>query len=949
MNYTKVSRTASLRSARIAADIQTLINNRSYYKFQYTPLTGPLPGLNFEQQTEDAINDIGNMSYGSYEIANQALTTADQAYNAAQSAIEIANHAETTAQNAQTTANNAATAAANAQTTADNAATAAAAAQTTADNAVTAAAAAQTTADNAQTAADNAQTSADSAANAATAAQTTANQALTSVNELTFLTHYDNVTDTVDFNNYVDVQRWYMMATDNLHSPEKAKGWLTVDNDYNDTMCRHIFISEATGSVYSRFGHIVEDSDPATVDSWSEWYKLTTAAELDAAVTSLTGSITGLTTRVTTAEENITTLTNGLQTANSNVTALTTRVTTAEGNITTVTNGLAAHVSDFDNPHKVTAAQLGLASAYKFKGSIAVYADLPTAGQQQGDTYNIETADPDHNIKAGDNVSWDGTQWDTLGGNVDLTELTAAVATAQGTADTAKTNAATAQTTANNALPKAGGTMTGPLTLAADPTAALGAATKQYVDSAVAGAGGGDVSAAADNAFTGNNTFAGTSTYNGAVTFTNPGTATNSAITRGYAMDTFLAKDGGTLTGPLTLSGGPTANLMAATKKYVDDAVAGGGGDVTAAGNNTFTGSNVFENDLRVTSGAVGGVDVGGVLTLGYRGGGVTQTRISSNTNGAITYLCGNGTTHTFAHDNSGGIAGNLVTISGTSTSAKLALANNSATIISTANNLMIGSVTKLIGLYPEAADNTAGMRLSNAAEAISTDYSVLSLQNNTNLTYANNAALQVGSFKFLEIDKETKNLIIMSEQSGNIQFIAGAQGNNTATFDTAGNLSIANGLTVGSTNQPGANTGVIRAGNAENCLYFTGTAENTYYATPNTGNTISYQAAANCYLINCSINNPSNLTMNFSGMNFKATIGSVPYMTKTLSFFIYLGTTVPTVAWTFPTGAAVYYPSGTAPTLTANAANIINVIAIVDDTDSFSIQVCDTVAIPYA
>ena len=71
------------------------------------------------------------------------------------------------------------------------------------------------------------------------------------------------------------------------------------------------------------------------------------------------------------------------------------------------------------------------------------------------------------------------------------------------------------------------------------------------------------------------------------------------------------------------------------------------------------------------------------------------------------------------------------------------------------------------IGFYPETADNTAGMRLSNQAEAISTDYSVFSLQNNHNINYANNAALQVGSFKFLEIDKTTKDLAIMAETGG--------------------------------------------------------------------------------------------------------------------------------------------------------------------------------------
>ena len=35
----------------------------------------------------------------------------------------------------------------------------------------------------------------------------------------------------------------------------------------------------------------------------------------------------------------------------------------------------------------------------------------------------------------------------------------------------------------------------------------------------------------------------------------------------------YLPKSGGTLTGALTLKGAPTADLQAATKKYVDDSI----------------------------------------------------------------------------------------------------------------------------------------------------------------------------------------------------------------------------------------------------------------------------------------------------------------------------------------------------------------------------------------
>lgn len=84
-----------------------------------------------------------------------------------------------------------------------------------------------------------------------------------------------------------------------------------------------------------------------------------------------------------------------------------------------------------------------------------------------------------------------------------------------------KTNAdaaAAAQTTANAALPKAGGTMTGYITLNGDPTSALHAATKQYTD-------------------------------------------------------TFLSKAGGTMTGYITLHASPSSANHAATKGYVDAAI----------------------------------------------------------------------------------------------------------------------------------------------------------------------------------------------------------------------------------------------------------------------------------------------------------------------------------------------------------------------------------------
>lgn len=62
------------------------------------------------------------------------------------------------------------------------------------------------------------------------------------------------------------------------------------------------------------------------------------------------------------------------------------------------------------------ATKAEIANVYKWKGSKNTYAELPTENQEVGDVYNIVTADPTHDILAGDNVAWDGTKWDKLGG-----------------------------------------------------------------------------------------------------------------------------------------------------------------------------------------------------------------------------------------------------------------------------------------------------------------------------------------------------------------------------------------------------------------------------------------------------------------------------------------------------------------------------------------------------
>ena len=787
-HYSNVVKAMIARSNARAADIADKIQARAYYQFQYVPPAGPLPGWLMEQQTEDAINEIGNIAYSSDEIAREAREIAQQAYNAAQAAIEMATNALTAAQNAQQTADTALNTANTAVTKADNAQASANAAQQAAD-------AAQKSANDAQTSADNAQSTADTAIKNASQALSAANEAKASADQsnqrldvlepiVDTLRWYENVTDNIDFNTRVELERAFLQGTANTNGPVAGPGWLDVDDDYNETYIRQKFIAQADGACYVRFGTIVPDSSPIEVSSWTGWVKYALASELTSAVETINTSITSINGEITTIKGDITSI-------EGDITELQGSLGSAEGDITAVTNALAAHKADYDNPHKVTAAQLGLATVYKYKGSVATYADLPTTGQKVGDVWNVETADPDHGIKAGDNVAWDGAQWDILGGNHDLS----------GYAQLNLANTFTALNAFRANIAVSSGTKAGSqgqIILGNKPQSAT---VQANITSSTTGALNYIATENAGHYFRIGNATASTSiTTNDSETailshnafefarITNVGVAkwlgnANTATKletahtiNGVPFDgtkdiviksgqgEFLPLTGGTVTGPIYLpSTTPTTDTQAVTKKYVDDSVAGaGGGDVTAAGNNNFTGVNTFNN--------------------------------STN----------------FSND------------------------------VRVARRLYVGS-------------------------------------------------------------------------------------------------------------QGGTGNGVISADNTENCLYFCGTAENTYYSTPNTGNTISYQAAANVYLINTSVNDATSLTMNFSNMNFHATVGSVPYMCKTLTFWFATGATAPTVTWQFPSGAAVYYPKGVAPSLTANASNIINVVAIVDDTDSFSIQVCDVVALPYS
>lgn len=90
-----------------------------------------------------------------------------------------------------------------------------------------------------------------------------------------------------------------------------------------------------------------------------------------------------------------------------------------DGLLTFQVNGTTAFTFSANQADPET-YNLNLSTVMKYKGSVNNYSDLPASGQETGDVWNVVNADPTHGINAGDNVCWNGTGWDNLGGAVDL-------------------------------------------------------------------------------------------------------------------------------------------------------------------------------------------------------------------------------------------------------------------------------------------------------------------------------------------------------------------------------------------------------------------------------------------------------------------------------------------------------------------------------------------------
>lgn len=408
---------------------------------------GTLSGTSFKQQTEDAINALAQQVNGITEDNNTLSIQVQQAVSTANSALSTANSALTTSESTQQQLETLSTTVAGYDQKITQAVSQSASAVQTATTAQTSSQQAQEAAQQAQTASEQSASQAQQAQEAAQSAQQQAEAAQTAA--------------------------------------EAAQGQASnAANTAQNAQEQAQNAQQSAENAAASAAQMASSSVMVTEQTWSADATLTGTTSAEAL--SVSGSVTA---------------TGGFV---GNLTGTASQAT-ADGNGNNIVNTYATIANTY------TKAQVDakVASVYRIMGSVATYDDLPSSGQTVGDVYNV--------IDTGANYVWTSSGWDKLSETVDLSNYLT-IDSAQGTYLTianaqstylSKTTAASTYLSQANAqtiylsqaaasttyltqanaqslyLPVTGGTLTGALTLAADPTTSMGAATKQYVDSAV--------------------------------------------------------------------------------------------------------------------------------------------------------------------------------------------------------------------------------------------------------------------------------------------------------------------------------------------------------------------------------------------------------------------------------------------------------------------------------
>lgn len=180
-----------------------------------------------------------------------------------------------------------------------------------------------------------------------------------------------------------------------------------------------IIVNENKGYTQDEFKGYLKTTIDAIVPQVSE---LKTSAEQSA--TAAASSASSASISATNASKSEVNAKASANSATSSATAAGTSATNAKTSethaATSETNAKQALVESQKIQKEVESALTKVTGFAKYAGSVDNYSDLPSSGMSTGDVWNIVNADTAYQIKAGDNVIWNGKAWDNLSGFVDL-------------------------------------------------------------------------------------------------------------------------------------------------------------------------------------------------------------------------------------------------------------------------------------------------------------------------------------------------------------------------------------------------------------------------------------------------------------------------------------------------------------------------------------------------
>lgn len=346
----------------------------------------------------DSVNDTDSTTGKTQSSKTWAIYSKDRAI----SAFTSETHAKTSETNAKTSETNAANSATNAASSATASANSAKASATSATNAKTSETNAATSASNAKTSETNAKTS---ETNSANSAQSSSDSSDLSKAWSVSTTSPDNIADKDSPTSKTQSSRtWALYSRDRAISAFKSETNAKASETASKTSETNAAdsASKAKASETSASTSANSAATSASNAKISETNAKTSETNARASKTDAATSETNAKSYMATAKEYMQKAQEALAAAQ----AIQSLIDTAKSNAEKC-------LAD------VEAVKESLSKMITYQGSVDNYSDLPTT-PQVGYSYNVKNADKTHGVNAGDNLVWNGTDWDNFGSYVDM-------------------------------------------------------------------------------------------------------------------------------------------------------------------------------------------------------------------------------------------------------------------------------------------------------------------------------------------------------------------------------------------------------------------------------------------------------------------------------------------------------------------------------------------------